>query len=524
MASWIAGTSQSIVECQMCHVFMAPSNMEHHIESRHARSADNNSISEKSESTSGDATAVLQVLYCPICKKQVSKQRKKYVNHIKTHVQVSCVLCSVSVTLDKFTLHIDKCKISYNGDEICPICNFQLNTANKPNKHFKKHIACATCPFPKCSKSIVIENLKTHFRKHYEQIKTGPQSGCSTPQTSDRYHQVISPPTLFQDIDVENRIKCSLCPVLLTDKLDVKSHMYRHILHLCPLCQTSNLTESQFESHLTTCLNNQSSPLQCPQCTRRETTSKSLVRHIHHTHCSNLIKCDGCYNTIPCFTIKSHPTQCLKRVLPQLTGKQKQLLNSKNVDCLICKKQCKKTQISSHFLTHADFQCPYCFWSTEKLIDFHAHMNDCLSRIQPSSRTKYTCPVCYRNFSKAHFTEHTLGEHSYLCPVCNVAMSKNEFTFHGLLCTVIHNGFNISSKDTTKDKHSPHNNADIPMRQQINNGPSLPASKFSCPFCQSPETENLDQIRSHLISCETIKSHPSIQVVSLPDLVGLKIN
>ena len=522
MASFLSGTTQSLVECQICHIFMHLNVMEYHLASRHARATVSDSISEKSESISSEPT-VQQKMNCPICNNPISTQRKKYIEHMKKHTKITCGLCFIIVTLDGFSSHIEKCRKS-NATDICPICNVQLNAVKKPNKHFKGHISNVTCPFPKCPQSIAFKSFEPHLDKHYDQLisehgsKTkNPYSGCSTPKTPNSSRN--SPPALFQDTDIHNGIKCSLCAVLLTDKLDVKQHISTHIQHQCPVCQTSNLNESQIESHLADCLTNQPNPLQCPQCTRKDNSSRSLVRHIHHSHCSNLIKCDGCYNTIPCFTIRSHPTQCFKRNLPKLTGKQKQLLQANNINCLICKKQCKKTQISSHFLSHAIYQCPCCSLLIDKVAEFAPHIGSCLSNMA-SSRTKYTCPVCYKNFSKSHFGEHVLTEHSHLCPICEIVMSKSEFTFHGLLCTVIHNDFSIPAKDTTKENLSTHGK---PAKQPFSST-SLPASKFSCPFCHSLETDNIDQIRSHLQSCVKIASNSNLQVVNLPDLVGLRIN
>ena len=541
MASWHAASTQSLVECQMCHVFMHPNILEDHLASRHtATTIDTDTISKKSDILSSE-TNVQQTLSCPICNSGISKLWDKFIKHVKKHSRISCGLCSSSITLEGYSQHIDKCRKKLKATEICPTCNVELSTIRKPIKHFQEHIPSFKCPFPKCSSSITFSGYESHLRKHYGKLisehklsstKVGPQPKCFNPKTPKYFHKVGSPLSLFQDT-LHNETQCSLCPMMLTDKLDVKSHMYMHILHQCPVCKSSDLNESQFESHLALCLNTQPNPLQCPQCTRKGTTSRSLIRHIHHSHCSNLIKCNGCYNIIPCFTIKNHPLQCLRRIIPKLTRKQKQLLNSQNVTCLICQKQCKKTQISSHFLTHAHFLCPVCTWSTEKANEFALHLTSCLSHLGPSKTSKSTCPACYRNFPKSTFAEHILAEHSHLCPICFTFMSKKEFTFHGLLCTVIYNDSVcatpnqsdfIPAKDTTQDNLFKKTNSNIPSKQTLNNKASLPSSQFSCPFCSSLHTEDLDQIRSHLQSCEKISSNSSLQVINLPDLVGLRIN
>ena len=487
-----------------------------------------------------------QKLHCPFCRKMIDKTNKM-IKHLKIHTQITCVLCFSSILMDNFTDHISKCRISHNGTDTCPLCNTFL--ASKPNKHFKTHITKLKCPFSQCS-SFPYKQFHTHMTAHINKLvkeetvlSKNPSNISQTPTSSNSF----SPDGIFPfSTDWDDHTdwdEATSTQPLHNNKSDMQSNRTQ-ITHQCPVCNIPDLNEEQFESHLQICLRTQPNPNKCPICVRTESQIITLTRHIHRNHFIKLHTCSGCLNTIPCFTIRSHPVQCLDRGFKP-TKQQKVLINSKNITCPICSNQCAKTKLSSHILSHALFKCPVCPWSTDLLNNFTPHVFSCITN---SRSSKKSCPVCSNTFSKVRFSEHVLTEHSYLCPICNTAMSKNELTFHGLVCTVIHQQSTVVPNKTNptpkpnnpnKDKSTPKNplhnqkkssildpNPTLDVSQSLNipKTPIIPVSKFSCPFCQSEQTDNLQTIRTHLYSCRRLQAIPTLEIIDLPDLVGLKIN
>ena len=540
MAAWRAGTSQSLVLCPMCHVYMLPHILDVHLATKHSTAPspkprvppDTTPTPEPTPSPSPTS----QLLSCPFCRNMVGKTNKKFIKHLKSHTMVTCGLCFSSILMDTFTDHMSKCRIAHNATDSCPLCYKSLST--KGNKHFKTHITRLECPFPQCSSFPFTQfhnHMTTHVNKLVKEQTVPSNNPSSIPPTPTLSDSSFSLDTIFPfSTDWEEAISTQTLHNVKSDNT---------LSHQCPVCNT-DVNERQFDSHLQTCLKSQPNPSKCPMCARTDHQLVSLSKHIHHNHFIKLHHCSGCLNVIPCFTLRYHP-QCLNGAPFKPTKQQKVLLNSKNITCPICSNQVAKTRLSSHILTHATFQCPSCPWSTNVLNMFTPHVFSCITK---STSSKSSCPVCRKTFSKTKFSEHILNEHSYLCPICNTAMSKNELTFHGLVCTVTHHQSTVDPKktnplpktiDPTKDESTPKNpttkqkkpstldpKPTLNTSQSLNipKAPVIPPSKFSCPYCQSEQTDNVESIRTHLYSCLSLQAIPALKIVNLPDLVGLKIN
>ena len=593
MAKWHAGTSQDIVECPMCHVYMLPHILDVHLATKHfpvtpGVSVPTTPTSEPARSPSPTS------LRCPFCRNIVGQTNKKIIKHLKSHTKITCGLCFSSILMDTFTDHISKCRKAHDATDTCPLCNKSLTS--KANKHFKTHITRLECPFSQCSSFPFVQfhnHMTTHVNKFLKEQTVSSKNASNIPQTPTSSESSFSLDSIFP-ISWDWEEAKSTQP-LYNDKSDRHSNNSQ-LTHTCPVCNIPDIYEGQFESHLQTCLRTQPNPNKCPNCVRTERQVVTLSRHIHHNHFKKLHNCSGCLNTIPCFMIRSHPVQCLNRAPFKLTKQQKVLINSKNITCPICSNQYAKTKLSAHILSHALFQCPVCPWSTDVLNSFTPHVLSCI--INESNSSRKSCPVCRISLSKTKFSEHVLNEHSYLCPICNTAMSKNELTFHGLVCTITHQQSTINpnktnptpktkstsqpidpktkstsqpidpktkstsqpidpkTKSTSKpidpktkstsqpidpneDKSTPKNPPDKQKKSSVPNPkptldtsqslnipktPVIPVSKFSCPFCQSKQTDNLETIRTHLYSCIRLQAIPTLKIVNLPDLVGLKIN
>ena len=251
-------------------------------------------------------------LLCPICDDtlintnifwKLSRSKKKFVNHMSTHVKA--------------------CRILSGVDSICPICNVSLQSLHQ-NGHLRRHIPHFSCPYPQCSILKTFGAIKIHMQYHFDEliesfllsnlrIRNVPVPPLST--DAKAVHSSIIPLScvIYKAMHpgiIDSPISDYLCPLChikhsgnsfycpicknhhalmcLNKAIEtIIEHLETHVSILCPVC---NKSFSKLTTHMLLCRPATDARNICPVCKKivRKKWRKHLIRHVQRMPFSTL--------------------------------------------------------------------------------------------------------------------------------------------------------------------------------------------------------------------------------------------
>ena len=235
----------------------------------HLRTEDEKKVQSPSQEKPDNSEDIehSQSLCCPICSILIvhdvfldfPRNKRKFVNHMKRHIEVLCSLCSATIRFNYFGTHTNACRFSNGAASVCPICNSPL-TERKPSKHFREHVPHFCCPFPHCSMFLKYDMVKSHIETHFNKII------IPNPSTTNTYAPQSEVPTQCRGpttaIISTMHFQCNLCGQAMSEDSDQHICLYPVNTDspvsdfLCPFCDTKHSGNIDLiSSHLLSCVN-----------------------------------------------------------------------------------------------------------------------------------------------------------------------------------------------------------------------------------------------------------------------------